>query len=314
MNKKNRFLITLIGAGRVGLAFTQALKKNGARIIGIYDILPKRIIQGYKFLGLKPRKLRPITESVQKSNLVLLATPDSEILKVYKEIYRFLQNGSCVVHFSGSLSSSLLPNPNKKQITTLSLHPIQTFPRTPVARRQKPNTKHPTRKAFSSPLSNSYFSIETNSQKCLAIGKKLVQMVSGKGFIILKSRDKPLYHTLCVFASNLLVAFFDSVLNLSKKIGLKPTQGWKILTPLINKTIENISTYGIVESLSGPVERGDIETVRSHIKVLNKRVGARSTMPLLYKILSRRAIKIADKKTKRPEFKKRLKIIGSLLR
>jgi predicted short-subunit dehydrogenase-like oxidoreductase (DUF2520 family) len=40
--------------------------------------------------------------------------------------------------------------------------------------------------------------------------------------------------------------------------------------PIIAQTLQNIEQYGLKRSLSGPIPRGDIETIEKHLKALKK--------------------------------------------
>jgi len=60
---------------------------------------------------------------------------------------------------------------------------------------------------------------------------------------------------------------------------------------LINKTLQNVSNYGSLSSLSGPIARGDIQTTQRHLSALD---GDAKEMPqLMYKVLGKAAAKMA---------------------
>lgn len=70
------------------------------------------------------------------------------------------------------------------------------------------------------------------------------------------------------------------------------------LYPLIEFNLKNIKENGIMESLTGPVERGDLETITSHCKVLNSRDKK------IYKLLSENILSIAEMKNKQRNYEK----------
>ena len=62
------------------------------------------------------------------------------------------------------------------------------------------------------------------------------------------------------------------------------------LFPLIEGNIESIHKNGFVKSLTGPVARGDIETVKKHIEALN------NEDKCLYNLLSLNLLKLVEKR------------------
>jgi predicted short-subunit dehydrogenase-like oxidoreductase (DUF2520 family) len=69
-------------------------------------------------------------------------------------------------------------------------------------------------------------------------------------------------------ASNYLVTLINMVERLYESIGFNSEDALKSFWPLVKGTIKNIETRGTVQSLTGPISRGDIETVKKHIRAL----------------------------------------------
>ncbi|WP_425364870.1 DUF2520 domain-containing protein [Ilyobacter polytropus] len=80
------------------------------------------------------------------------------------------------------------------------------------------------------------------------------------------SPDKKVnYHLAGVFASNLLISVIHRAIENIEKSGLEA--GKEIIFPIIEKTIENIKEKGTSRSITGPLERGDIDTILKHLEV-----------------------------------------------
>lgn len=136
-----------------------------------------------------------------------------------------------------------------------------------------------------------YFALEGNP-KALALGRRLARELGGKSFVI-AARDKPLFHAACVFVSNFLDVTVDAGIEACRRIGLRPRMAFRILDPLIRRTLGNIAARGTAQALTGPVERGDALTVRRHMTALRQRS---PEFLSLYTELSRRALVLATGK------------------
>jgi len=237
--------VALIGAGRVGTAIISKLKRD--KIIGVWDIDKRAERRSYKVLNKRYRPLS-LEELVKRAEVILIATPDREIERVYEEIEPLLERGKTLIHFSGALSSNIF---KKRGIGKASVHPVQTFP-----------------SIKSSIEPGIYFILEGNP-KGIKIAKDLVETMRGRD-IVLSPESKPLYHIMCVAASNFLVGILNFAMELGKTLKLKPQKTVRILSPLIEQTLRNIKEFGSVKALSGPIERGDIETVERHILSLKR--------------------------------------------
>lgn len=245
--------VGIIGTGRVGTAIGFALDKKGYPIIGA-DRNSRKVRPFYKRLKLKFISLSNQTIA-EKAKIIFITTQDSEIAKVYNEILPYLRKNQTIIHCSGVLNNSIFKAADKKGIIIIGLHPIQTFP---------------TIKQAIGATKNIYYSIEAKG-KAKTIAKQIVKDLEGIP-IFIQAKDKPLYHIMCVFASNYLVALMSAVLDIAQVMKIKPTKALKMLEPLINQTLKNIKKSGIEKSLSGPIERGDIKTIKSHLTILRKRM------------------------------------------
>jgi predicted short-subunit dehydrogenase-like oxidoreductase (DUF2520 family) len=114
-----------------------------------------------------------------------------------------------------------------------------------------------------------------------------------------------LHHICCVFASNYLTAHLSQIEKISQNIigrdgskkglknGFNNRNFFSIYKPLIEQTLANIKKKGIASSLTGPIERNDIMTVRLHLDTLSKQL--REVLPF-YILLGIETIDLAVKK------------------
>jgi predicted short-subunit dehydrogenase-like oxidoreductase (DUF2520 family) len=212
-------------------------------------------------------------EVVGISDVIAVTTQDREIKRVAREIYEapVSINGKLFFHTSGAHPSTALTPLEEKGAVLGSLHPLQTFPDIESAIRVLPST---------------YIFIE-GAAPALEI---LTRIGSSIGFkvVVIEGNQKVLYHLSAVFVCNLLCALFHSAETVMNRAGI----GLGPFYPIINATIENIEQKGPLASLTGPVVRGDIETVRDHLEAMAGMDEERA----VYKTLSLVALDMARKR------------------
>lgn len=273
--------LSIIGAGSVGTAFARALHARGYPIVSIIssDISKaQRLARDVK----APVASSSFRDLSAQSDVVFITTPDESIgasaIKLAEE--NRLDFPSIVfLHTSGALGSHALFALAEKGGHVLSLHPIQVFPRT-----AKPAD-------LAKRLEGIFFSVE-GDPAAVAVGKKIVRDLGGKALPI-REELKPLYHIACVVASNYLVALLSLLDEVYAKLGLDKKNFMEVFENLILSTVEAVKGSSPREALTGPIERGDVETVRLHLSEL------RRALPYLipfYTILGMETIRLAAKK------------------
>ncbi len=253
MLRGRKLNIAVIGAGKIAYSLTGALAKNGYNV----SIAISREIGSAKRLALKNniKKYSSKLEDIPAGcNLFILAVPDNQIKITAGKLLKLKLNfkESIFVHLSGALDISVLSSLKRKKAQTASLHIMQTFPSKKVIG-----------------IKNCYAAVETDSRVTKALLFEISEKLGLNPFL-LKSKDKPLYHAAGVFASNFLVGLLFSSQRILKYAEIKDSDFFKIMEPIIYSTLSNIKKAGISAALSGPVERGDIQTVKGHVSSFKK--------------------------------------------
>ena len=88
------------------------------------------------------------------------------------------------------------------------------------------------------------------------------------GYQVLEAEDKPLYHTACSVASNLLVPLIHHAGRLLQETGIPPDERLEALLPLVQGTLQNVKKFDTNGALTGPLARGDEKTVRIQVEAL----------------------------------------------
>lgn len=93
----------------------------------------------------------------------------------------------------------------------------------------------------------------------------------GNKYFVRNKETSSIYHLANVFVSNLTLSLLEIGTSYLKELGLSEKEALNAVNPLIKGNIENIYQNGFADSLTGPVVRGDIETIKNHLSALNKR-------------------------------------------
>ena len=106
----------------------------------------------------------------------------------------------------------------------------------------------------------------------------------------LTAKAKAVYHAGAVFASNYFVVVEAVAQRLMRHAGLSDAEAWEALRPLVLGTVENLTAQGPPAALTGPVARGDVESIRRHLESLT------ADDAILYRALGRAALELAQKR------------------
>ena len=117
-------------------------------------------------------------------------------------------------------------------------------------------------------IPGSTFAIEA-AEPLLTTLKEMAEALHCR-WIELKAEDKVIYHAAAVIASNYLVTLVKLADDLWETFGIPREQATRALLPLLKGTLNNIENVGIPQALTGPIARGDIETVKKHLAALQK--------------------------------------------
>ncbi len=270
--------ISIIGAGRLGTALGAALSKKGFRIKALSCRTSRSAEESRKVIGGGKASADNI-QTARAGDIIFLCLPDEEISKVIKELdgANIRWADKFVFHCSGLLSSEILDPLKVKGALTASIHPIQSF----ADKRTPPEQ-----------FENIYFGVE-GERKALKTSQKIITKLGGRSFII-KAENKALYHIACSIASNFLVVLLDMASSLLHQVGLQEEQAFQILLPLAKGTLHNVKKFNTRSSLTGPVMRGDRESIERHLEALRKSPLYHET----YTQLALQALEMAKKEKK----------------
>jgi predicted short-subunit dehydrogenase-like oxidoreductase (DUF2520 family) len=112
------------------------------------------------------------------------------------------------------------------------------------------------------------FAVE-GDRKALAAARQIAGKLGAELFPIRKS-SKVLYHALGSFSSPLVVATLVTAERVGRAAGLSLPQTRKVMAAILQQTLNNYLERGPSAAFSGPIKRGDLETVRRHLGELRR--------------------------------------------
>lgn len=265
---------SIIGAGRVGTALAAALVRRKWNLKAIADISPEKARQARKITGQGRSTTDPV-KALRDSDLIFICVPDSRITGVVEQLLKAEVKNKFIFHTSGAHPSSLLHPLAEAGARVGSFHPVQTFA-----------TEIPDDDIFK----GIFIGLE-GQPEAVKLGLKLARDL-GSQVILLSPEDKPAYHLACSISSNFLVVLLSEIKEITQMIGLDEETTLDILIPLLKKTLHNVKKLGIEKSLTGPVVRGDIDTVKEHLEITSGFPG----LDRVYRAMALEALKIAEKR------------------
>jgi predicted short-subunit dehydrogenase-like oxidoreductase (DUF2520 family) len=270
----------VIGPGRAGTGLALALARAGwtvylhgrgaknvpaplALTVGADTPPPWMARAGIVVLAVRDDAIRPLGESLARAGAV---RPEQVVL-----------------HLSGALGQEALGPLVPSQAALGSLHPLQTI----VDPERAPER-----------LRGAWAAVE-GMPRAIEAGERIASAVGLRPFRV-ASRAKAVYHAGAVFASNYFVVVEAIAQQLFERAGLSREDAWAALTPLVRGTFDNLTRTGPEGALTGPVVRGDVDTLARHLRALPDREQA------LYRELGRAVLELARRRGLAPDMLARL--------
>lgn len=198
-------------------------------------------------------------EALPEADVVLLAVVDEAIGQVAAELVLALGAGrlreTVVLHTSGSLGASVLVESGVPQARAGSLHPLVALP----------DARAVGSHVSAERLRGAFVAVE-GGDEAAGIARALGEAV-GATVVTLRPGRKALYHAAAVLLSNFAVTLFGAAERLLvEEAGISPRPARAMLVALLESAVRNVAAVGPVEALTGPIRRGDVATVATHLE------------------------------------------------
>ena len=257
----NKTKVGVVGAGNVGCALALCLANHGY-LIELISRDPQRTINRFSmalaangFNQPANLNIRDHPSSFGDIDILLLCVPDSAIEATCQSLSEKLCGNEIVVHCSGALDSSILVSAKQRGCSTASAHPLNTFPNLSASLTTLRNGH------------NSYLYCEGDEAALSMIQTVFTQV--GFNTKTIQAENKVLYHAACVFASNYLTVLMDMSLQTAQAANIDHKEFLQASQPIVKATLTHLEHYSTAAALSGPLARGDMQTVEQHIKSLS---------------------------------------------
>ena len=267
-----------IGAGKVGCSLGRYFVLNGLSVSGFFDVDEESARTAAEFVGTD--FVTELEELVRNSDALFLTVPDGLISTVWNQIKDMPVEGRFICHCSGALSAEdAFPGIKDRGAFGYSVHPL-------FAVSDKFHSYEELPPAF--------FTIEGDEEHLNDI-TALFQSF-GNPVRNIKAKDKVKYHCAAAICSNQVIALIQESLDLLSECGFDEESALSALAPIITGNVAHIVKDGTAGSLTGPVERGDTDTVKKHLNCLNEEDR------LLYRLLSRKLLSVGKKKNPQRDY------------
>lgn len=240
--------VAVLGAGRVGTALALALPDPAYQVVAVagrsregLDAFARRV---------PTAAVLPPAHAARSADLVLVAVPDDALPGLVGEVAadEGVAGGSRWVHTAGGYDAEVLAPVRQEGAAVAACHPAVSFPDVDTGLAALPGASWAV----------------TAAQDDLGWARVLVTDFRGRP-VTVASGSRTLYHAGLAVGSNATV----SVVTLARDLllGAGVTDPGAFLGPLATTSAANAAAWGAA-ALTGPVRRGDVDTLDRHLTEL----------------------------------------------
>ena len=246
--------VAIVGAGNLGTALALSLQRGGYNIDAVIarsggDSLRKaqRLARD---VGARAFTNVSTGLATLRANIIWFCVPDAEIARAGRSLAGKIEwKGRVALHSSGALGSDELGVLRGRGASVASVHPLMTF-----VRGSRPS------------LADVSFAVEGDA-RAVRVARRLVEDMGGQ-FYSIRKRDKAAYHAWGTFASPLFTALLATTERVAELAGVNRKAAKRRMMPILLQTLANYAAFGAARGFSGPIVRGDVDTVKQHLRVL----------------------------------------------
>jgi len=187
-----------------------------------------------------------VRAAVAEAETVLLCVPDAEIAAACSTVAEAAPRLRFAGHTSGATRLDALDAAVARGAGAFSIHPLQTIP------------------GGDADLTGAPAAIAGSTPEALAVARGLANACQMAPFEV-PEESRAAYHAAAAMASNFLIALEATAEQLLAAAGIE--DGRELLSPLVLRSAANWAEHGS-DALTGPIARGDEETVRRHLEAI----------------------------------------------
>lgn len=277
--------VFIIGPGHVGRGLFRAFRASGVDVVGFHGKRPSGVATSS---GALPAELAG-------ANVVIVCVRDPQLDDTIEEVIVAARDGR-IAHGTVILHTSAIAEPAGLRTLTESGFPGGTFH--PLVPFSDPEVSAELLRKGWIGIDGENVARSTSRRLAGHLGARTLDIPPGK---------KPAYHAAAVIASNFPVVLASVAGHLLHDIGVPDSSAYQAVESLMSGALANMKQALPDEALTGPIVRGDAETVGKHLRALEKHGSALD----VYRALSAAAVEIARR---RGVDQKKLAALSGMLR
>lgn len=242
--------VGIVGLGRAGSVLAYLLAQKGYHI----QVVPRHPSDGP--IAVRECSFPAVTlaEAACLNDVLLIAVPDKAIEDVVRALVPLEKPGlRAVLHLSGSVPADIFSPLKIQGLSAGALHPLQSLADIEQAKGNLPGS---TMLYEGDPDLNEWV---RNLAACLGC-----RLASAPPYL-----NRALYHAGASIASNFLVTLAAMGIRCLTEAGLAEEDARNALMALMKGTLSNMTSVSPAGALTGPIVRGDLQTVSAHLEALN---------------------------------------------
>jgi predicted short-subunit dehydrogenase-like oxidoreductase (DUF2520 family) len=269
--------VAIVGAGNLGTALALALQRAGYAVEAVIARSRGASLRKAQALAKQVGARASTDLSDVRAGLIWFCVPDAEIARAARSLAGKIEwKGRVALHSSGALTSDELSVLRRRGAAVASVHPLMTF-----VRGSRPS------------LAGVPFAVE-GDPAAVRVARRVVENLGGHAYSI-RQKDKAAYHAWATFASPLFTALLATTEQVAALAGVSRKAARQRIIPILLQTLSNYAAFGAAGGFSGPIIRGDVDTVKRHLRVLRGAPVARK----VYISLAKAALAYLPGKNKR---------------
>jgi predicted short-subunit dehydrogenase-like oxidoreductase (DUF2520 family) len=260
--------VAIVGAGNLGSALALALRRAGYAIEAVVARSSGKSRTRAQRLARQVGAPVVTDLSTVRAELIWFCVPDAEIARAARSLAGKVEwKGRVALHSSGALTSDELAVLRRRGASVASVHPLMTF-----VRGSRPS------------LAGVPFALEGDAA-AVRVARRVVRELGGRAYPIAK-KDKAAYHAWGTFASPLFTALLATTEQVAGLARVTRKAARHRMISILLQTLANYAAFGAAGAFSGPIVRGDMDTVARHLRVVRGTPAARK----VYLALARAAL------------------------
>lgn len=248
--------VFIVGAGRVGTALALLVNRAELELAGMWTRSQSSAARVEEAVG-RSCAWGALPDDVGRARLVIVPVRDPEVPAVCGALLDggLLRSCEAVLHCGGARPAAEAMANLVPSVPVGTFHPLVAAASPEQAARAMPGA---------------FFAIEGDPE-ARTLARELARRLE-VGWFELDGEQMTPYHAAAVMASNHAVALWHAATRLLGETGLDRARCQEVLLPLLRSTLDNVERMPLEEALTGPVRRGDPDTVARHLEMLHRRL------------------------------------------